>query len=194
MSSELKKASVGPVFAGGILVFLLFVLIVLVCFRLLPKSQSYEDKRAAARAEKLNLLQKENHEKLSSYAWINKEKGIVQLPVEFAAELVLGELKAKTVHPSTVKVENPYPAGLQQPPPAPAAPAPGASPLPGAPAAASPTPAAPATATPAVSVPAASSTPVPGSASSSTPAPASSPATALPPATPAPATSVAPAQ
>lgn len=179
MSTELKKASVGPAFAGGILVFLLFAIIVLVGFRFLPKSESYDDKRAAARVEKLNLLQKENHEKLSIYAWINRGKGIVQLPIERAGELVLAELRARTVQPSTVKVENPYPAGLQQPPPAASVPAASASPAPGA----------PAVATPAASVPPAAR-PAPASA----PAPASSPAITAPPATNNPAPSPAPVQ
>ena len=133
MSSELKKASVGPAFAGGILALLLFAVIVLV-LHLRGTSGEFDSKRAEARIEKLKALQDENDKKLSSYAWVNKDKGIVQLPIARAEELVVAELRAKPVQSSTVPVEIPYPAGLQQAPAAPAAPAAGASPAPAAPA------------------------------------------------------------
>jgi len=175
MSSELKKASVGPVFIGGILVFLLFGLLVWIWFGFAGKQDDFEKKRADARAAKLDALQKESHEKLSGYAWINKDKGIVQLPIARAQEIMLADLKAKAVQASSVKVEHPYPAGLQQAPvAAPAttgtgAPAPAASgtnaavttPAPSPAAAASPAPAAPAASVAATPAPATTSTPVP---------------------------------
>jgi hypothetical protein len=168
MTSELKKASVGPVFIGGIFVFLLFALLVKVWFAFSVPAENYEDKRAAARVAKRQALDRDNREKLTNYAWVSKEKGVVQIPIDDAMKIVAGELKTKPVQASAVKVEIPYPAGLQQAPPAPAAPAPAM------PAAASPAPSAPAVAAP----------PAPSAAM---PAPVSAPAAATTPATPTPA-------
>ena len=120
MSSELKKASVGTAFIGGIFIFLLFGVIVLVWLRTGGKQEDFDDQRAVARAAKLDVMQKENHEKLTTYAWVNKAKGVVQLPVDRAMELVIADLKAKPVKASAVKLEVPYPAGLQAPLAAPA--------------------------------------------------------------------------
>src|ERR1700677_2479388 len=111
MSSELKKASVGLTFIGGILVFLVFGIFVLVWPR--DKEQTLDEKRAIAREDRLNLLTKDNHAKLSVYAWVNKDKGIVQLPIDRAMQLVSAELATKQVQASSVKLENPYPYGLQ---------------------------------------------------------------------------------
>jgi hypothetical protein len=192
MSSELKKASVGPAFLGGILAFLIIGLFVLIWFCISGKPESFDDKRAVARVAKLDALQKENEEKLTSYAWVNKAKGTVQLPIDRAMELVVADLKAKPVQASSVKLEPIYPAGLQQAPAvaapaatgsaAPAAAAPGKSPAPAAATAqpaAAPAPsappaasAAPAAATPAPSVaatPAATASPAPSA--TTTPAP-----------------------
>ena len=94
-------------------------LLAVVLFRFSGKTENLDDKRAAARLEKLRTLQHESREKLSTYGWVNKDKGIVQLPIDRAEELVVAELKAKPVQVSPVKVENPYPAGLQQAVPAP---------------------------------------------------------------------------
>jgi hypothetical protein len=136
MSSDLKKASVGPVFIGGILVFLLFALLVKVWFHFSAPAENYDDKRAAARIAKRQALDRDNRQKLTAYAWVSKDKGVVQIPIEDAMKLVAVELKNKPVQASAVKVENPYPAGLQQAPAAPAAPAASSS----APAAAPATP------------------------------------------------------
>ena len=180
MSSELKKASVGPTFLGGILAFLIFWLLVLIWFRVSGKTESFDEARAVVRAGKLDQLQKDNHQKLTSYAWVSKDKGVVQLPIDRAMEVVIADLKAKPVKASSVKLEVPYPAGLQQPPAAAAAPAaPAAA---GAPVkAASPAPVVAATpapsATPAVAAPA----PAPAVATTPAPSVAATPA-ATPPA------------
>jgi hypothetical protein len=169
MSSDTKKASVGPVFIGGILIFLLFALLVKVWFHFSGPAENYDDKRAAARIAKRQMLDRDNREKLTTYAWVNKDKGIVQIPIDDAIKLVAAELKNKPVQVSPVKVEIPYPAGLQQVPPAAATPA-AASPAPSAPAAA---PAAPAAATP---TPSAVPTTPPAATPETTPAVAPSPA------------------
>lgn len=124
MSTDLKKASIGTAFLVGIGTLLLFALLVKTVFHFSAPEESYDAKRSAARTVKRQILDRENRRRLTTVAWVSKEKGIVQIPIDDAMKLVVNELKAKPVQPSSVKVENPYPAGLQQAVPAPAAAAP----------------------------------------------------------------------
>ena len=129
MTTERKTALAGLSFFRAILVFFLFAVVVLVWFRATPKAESYDKKRAAVRTKLLKELRADDENKLNTYAWIDQKKGIVQIPIDQAMLLVTAELAAKKAHPTTVKVEVPYPAGLQQQPTpaAPAAAAPAAS-------------------------------------------------------------------
>lgn len=134
--------------------FCAFGLLVFVWFRLGPRAENIEQKRAAARMEKLAALQAEN-DKQKTYAWGDQAKGVVHVPIHRAVELVIADLPKKAVHASGTKVEVPYPYGLAQPVAAASSPAgspapagsPGASPAspkamasPASKAAASPTP------------------------------------------------------
>ncbi|MDP9291804.1 MAG: hypothetical protein M3O82_05515 [Verrucomicrobiota bacterium] len=122
-------------FLWALIGFCAFGLLVFVWFRVGPRAQNVEQKRAAARMEKLAALQTEN-EKHKTYAWGDKAKGVVHVPVDRAVELVIADLHKKIVHASGAKVEVPYPYGLSQPVAAAASPAPGGSPVPaGSPAA-----------------------------------------------------------
>ena len=113
MSGELKKVSIGGKFLGTIVLFLVFALVIQIWRFFGPGEKDMDEKRGEARSAKLEALQKENEQKLSVYAWVNKDKGVVQLPVDAAMKLVAAELAAKPVKASEVKVENPYPYGLQ---------------------------------------------------------------------------------
>lgn len=116
------KASPGPVYFWGILLFSAFTLLVIAWFKFLGPQETYEDKRAALRTSKLQALRQEDQKNLTGYSWVNKPKGVARIPIDRAMELVASDLKDATVSPSTVKVENPYPAGLPtQPAPAPEA-------------------------------------------------------------------------
>lgn len=163
MSGDLKKATAGRKFLGSILLFLAFALIFgigALCHHLFPGMQeNFDAKRGEARSEKLEALNKENEQKLTTYAWVNKDKQIVQIPIEQAMKLVAAELAVKPVNPSAVKVENPYPYGLQDvPAPAPAvsgtAPATSGSTTPASPAGSGTTTPAPAPPVPAAATPA----------------------------------------
>lgn len=160
MTSELKKVSTGRKFLGSIVLFLVFAALVMIWRHFSPTQQTLDEKRGEERIAKRLALQKQTDAKLLTYAWVNKDKGIVQIPIDKAMALVVPVLAAKPVKPSDVKVENPYPYGLQDVV-APAAPA------------------ASGTAVPA---------PSPAASGSAAPAPAASGTTAPPPA-PAPATS-----
>ena len=113
------KASVGPAYFWGIILFCSFALVAIIWLKVLGPQQTYDEKRGEARSTKLQALRAEDQKTLSAYAWGNKEKGVAHIPIDRAMELVASELKAASVSPSAVKVENPYPAGLA-PAPAPA--------------------------------------------------------------------------
>ncbi len=100
-------------FFGGVFLFCAFAALVIVVFAASLPKESVEKARAEARAQKLAALRAEDAVKLTGYKWANKQKGTVAIPIDRAMELVLADLKMKTPHPSSVKVENPYPVGLQ---------------------------------------------------------------------------------
>ena len=117
-----KTASFGLGFLGVVLLFCGFAVVAWILFRFAAPTQTYEEKRAQARRDKVAAINQEAQQKLyGPPKWIDKTKGTVQLPIDTAMELVINDYEQKPVHPSQVKVDNPYPAGLQAPAPAAAA-------------------------------------------------------------------------
>jgi hypothetical protein len=123
---------------GVVLLFALFGVIVLAVIGPAPRSDDYEQKRAKAREEKLKTAREEDAKALTSYAWIDKNKGVARIPVARAMELTLVELAQKKPEPAG-PIATPEPAapgaatGAPAPPAAPSAsPAPAQSP-PGSP-------------------------------------------------------------
>jgi len=108
---------------GVVLLFVLFGLIVLAIIGPSPRRDDYEIKRAKARAEKLKTLREEDAKALTTYGWINKDKGVAHIPIERAMELAVTELAQKKPAPAYA-IATPAP----QPPPSPGA----ASPSPAA--------------------------------------------------------------
>jgi len=145
MASERPKtASFGPGFLGAILLFCAFAVVAWILFRFAALSPTYEEKRAQARRDKVAAINIEAQDKLYGPAkWIDKTKGTIQLPIDTAMDLVVNDYQSKQVQPSQVKVDNPYPYGLQLAAAAPAttstsstkSTSPAASPAPAAPAA-----------------------------------------------------------
>ena len=95
----------GLSFILGILAFCLVGVLVLFVRSSLTTTRSYEEKRAEARLKRITQLRREDRRKLSTYAWSDKAKGVVQIPVGRAIELTLAELKAQNPAASTVKAE-----------------------------------------------------------------------------------------
>lgn len=152
---------------GVVCLFVLFGLIVLAIIGPSPRTSDYEETRAKKRMERLKALNEESQKELTTYAWVDKSKGVARIPIDRAMEVTVADLAQK----------KPAPAGPIATPAPPAAPA-GASPaVPAVPqgAAISPGAVAPAKA---------ASPPAAGAASTSPAAQQSSPA----PASPAPAT------
>lgn len=120
---------------GVVLLFILFGVIVLAIIGPMPRGSDFEEMRAKKRMENLKALREEADKTLTTYAWVDKSKGVARIPIARAMELTVADL-AK---------QKPAPAGpIATPAPAEAAPGkPGAQPAaaPGSPAPASPAPA-----------------------------------------------------
>jgi hypothetical protein len=103
---------------GIVCLFVLFGLIVLAVIGPSPRTSDYEETRAKKRMEKLKTLHEESQKELTTYAWVDKNKGVARIPIDRAMEVTVADLAQK----------KPAPAGPIATPAAPAAPAPAASP------------------------------------------------------------------
>jgi hypothetical protein len=97
--------------------FVLFGLIVLAVIGPSPRTSDYEEARAKKRMERLKTLHEESQKELTTYAWVDKNKGAARIPIDRAMEVTVADLAQK----------KPAPAGPIATPPAQTAPA-GASP------------------------------------------------------------------
>ena len=114
-----------PIFFWGILGFSLFGAACVLLLRWGGNFETVEAERGRQRLETRLTLQKEDQKRLTSYGWVDKNKGIAHIPVDRAVALEFPALKNKPVK-----------AGPAIPPPAPAAapaPAPATAPTPTAP-------------------------------------------------------------
>jgi hypothetical protein len=80
---------------GVVLLFALFGAIVVAVIGPTPRGDNYEQTRAEARAKKLKDARDEESKALTSYAWIDKNKGTVRLPINRAMELTVADLANK---------------------------------------------------------------------------------------------------
>jgi hypothetical protein len=129
-----QPRSVLSTWFGIVLLFAFFALLVWAVMGAMPRGDQYESKRADVRLEKLKKASDEWNGSLHGYAWADKAKGTVRVPIDRAMELSLIDLAQKRPAPA-----NPIaPQDASQPGPqttAPVAP----SPAPVAPAGAQPT-------------------------------------------------------
>lgn len=105
---------------GIVLLFVLFGVIVLAIIGPSPRGSDFEETRAKKRVENLKTLREEADKTLTTYAWVDKNKGVARIPITRAMELTVAEL-AK---------EKPAPAGPIATPQAQATAGAGASPSP----------------------------------------------------------------
>jgi hypothetical protein len=162
---------------GIVLLFALFGLLVLAIIGPSPRGSNYEETRAKKRMENLKTTREDGEKALNAYAWIDKNKGTVRIPIGRAMELTTTDLSKQKPAPAgpiaapqaqSPAAVSPAPAGAPKPAAAqpagsPSAPAPAASAAPATQPAASPSPAAQ------------TSPPSGASPASSSPAPAQSP-------------------
>ena len=143
-SESLRRTAYSPApfstWLGIVCLFVVFGLIVLAVIGPSPRGSDYEQTRAQKRIERLKTLREESQKDLTSYAWVDKNKGVARIPIDRAMELTVAELAQKKPAPA-----GPIATPAAQTPPAGASPAPTAGAQGGArqsqPAPASPAPA-----------------------------------------------------
>ena len=134
---------------GIVCLFVLFGLIVLAVIGPSPRTSDYEETRAKKRMEKLKTLHEESQKELTTYAWVDKNKGVARIPIDRAMEVTVTDLAQKKPAPAgpiatpaaqTAPAGAPAKAGppsaiaaspspaTQQSPPAPSSPAPATTP------------------------------------------------------------------
>jgi hypothetical protein len=109
---------------GVVLLFALFGAIVVAVVGPSPRGDTYEQMRAEARAKKLKDARDEDAKALTTYAWVDKNKGTVRLPIDRAMELTVADLANKTPAPAyaiTAPESSAAPGGAAAATPAPSA-------------------------------------------------------------------------
>src|SRR5438552_1415914 len=115
---------------GIVLLFLFFGIFVLVLIAATPHGNTYEAKRARAREEKLKTTRDAATKELSSYAWVDKAKGVARIPIDRAMQLTVRDLASKkpaTANAIETAAPTPAPVASPAPPVSPAPTAAGAS-------------------------------------------------------------------
>ena len=116
---------------GIVCLFLLFGLIVLAVIGPSPRTSDYEETRAIKRMERLKALHEETQKDLTTYGWVDKNKGVARIPIDRAMEITVADLAQKKPAPAgpiaTPAAVSPAPAVPQQ-----GVPQPGQSTLPAA--------------------------------------------------------------
>jgi hypothetical protein len=85
---------------GIMFLFALFGVIVLAIIGPSPRGDNYEQTRAKKRFEILKTEREEDTKALTTYAWIDKTKGSVRIPIERAMQLTAAELAQKKPAPA----------------------------------------------------------------------------------------------
>ena len=94
-TAQLQTRAPLSTWLGVVLLFALFGAIVLAVIGPAPRGDNYEKMRAENRLKKLKDARDEDAKALAGYAWIDKNKGTVRLPIERAMELTVAELANK---------------------------------------------------------------------------------------------------
>src|SRR2546423_12521021 len=98
---------------GIVLLFLVFGIFVLVLVAATPHGDTYEQKRAKVREEKLKTIREAATKDLNSYAWVDKGKGVARIPIDRAVQLTLRDLASKkpaSANPIETPAQTPAPA------------------------------------------------------------------------------------
>jgi hypothetical protein len=116
---------------GVVFLFILFGLIVLAVIGPSPRTSDYEEARAKKRMERLKALHEETQKDLTTYAWVDKNKGVARIPIDRAMELTVTDLAQKKPAPAGPIATPAAQATPAAAPPTGASPAPAASQQPG---------------------------------------------------------------
>src|SRR5438046_6846241 len=85
---------------GIVLLFVLLGVIVLAIIGPSPRGSDYEETRAKKRMEKLKTVREDAEKALNTYAWIDKNKGVVRIPISRAMELTIAQLAQQKPAPA----------------------------------------------------------------------------------------------
>src|SRR5438067_12989511 len=77
---------------GVVLLFALFGVVVLAIIGPSPRGSDYEQTRAKKRMENLKTSREDAEKVLNTYAWVDKNKGVVRIPISRAMELTVAQL------------------------------------------------------------------------------------------------------
>ncbi len=103
-SESLRRNAYSPTpfstWLGIVFLFAVFGLIVLAVIGPSPRGNDYEEARAKKRMEKLKALHEENQKALTTYAWVDKNKGVARIPIDRAMELTVVDLAQKKPAPA----------------------------------------------------------------------------------------------
>jgi hypothetical protein len=114
---------------GIVLFFALFGLIVLAIIGPTPRGSDYEEARAKKRMENFKTLREEADKALTTYGWVDKNKGVARIPIERAMELTVADLAKQKPAPAGPIAARAAEATAGAPAsPAPTSPAPAGSP------------------------------------------------------------------
>jgi hypothetical protein len=117
---------------GIVLLFALFGVIALAVIGPMPRGSDYEETRAKKRVENLKTLREEADKALTTYGWIDKNKGVARIPVGRAMELTVADLaKQKPAPAGPIATPEAQATASAAASPVPASPAPVGSPQPG---------------------------------------------------------------
>src|SRR6266446_5566529 len=129
-SESLRSTAYSPApfstWLGIVCLFVVFGVIVLAVIGPSPRGSDYEQTRAQKRMERLKTLREESQKDLTTYAWVDKNKGVARIPIDRAMELTVAELAQKKLAPA-----GPIATPAAQTSPAGASPAPAAPQQPG---------------------------------------------------------------
>ena len=106
---------------GVVLLFALFGIIVLAIIGPSPRGSDYEETRAKKRMENLKTSREDAVKALNTYAWIDKNKGVVRIPISRAMELTIAQLTqqkpaaAGPIATPEAQAASPAPAGSPRP-------------------------------------------------------------------------------
>ncbi len=94
LSFEQPRSMFGA-WVGIVLLFGVFGLFVWAVIGMMAHGDTYEQKRALVRVDKLKKVREETGGVLVGYAWVDKAKGTVRVPIQRAMELTVAELATK---------------------------------------------------------------------------------------------------
>lgn len=99
-ASDLAPHQSFSAWVGVVLLFAVFGAFVWVAIGASPRGSDYEEKRARNREEKLKASHQEWEKALTSYAWVDKNKGVARIPIDQAMKLTLTDLAQKKPMPA----------------------------------------------------------------------------------------------